>query len=168
MSSKGSSSECFVYITLPGQTRAVTAGRFKLAKDRRGAAQGRFAYGKHYLARSDAVAIDPFELKLSDETYETNRLGGLFGALRDSGLDHWGKRVIEKHAGKVQLGELDYLLESPDDRAGAIGFGLGQTPPAPRRKFNTTLELGSCRRLPTPWSAMTSQNWGRKQWESRT
>jgi serine/threonine-protein kinase HipA len=36
---------------------------------------------------------------------------------------------------------LDYLLESPDDRAGALGFGEKVTPPAPRRKFNQTLDL---------------------------
>lgn len=37
-------------------------------------------------------------------------LNGLFGALRDAGPDYWGRRVIERHAGKAQLGELDYLL----------------------------------------------------------
>lgn len=52
-----------------------------------------------------------------------------------------GRRVIERHAGKAQLGELDYLLESPDDRAGALGFGLGQKPPAPKRAFNQTIDL---------------------------
>jgi serine/threonine-protein kinase HipA len=133
--------ECFVYITLPNETESVLAGRFELTKDRRGNALGRFVYGKSYLARSNAVAIDPLELKLSGQTYETTRLNGVFGALRDSGPDYWGRRVIEKHAGLAQLGELDYLLNSADDRAGALGFGLGQSPPAPRRKFNKTLEL---------------------------
>jgi serine/threonine-protein kinase HipA len=33
------------------------------------------------------------------------------------------------------------LLYAPDDRAGALGFGLGKIPPAPRRKFNQTLDL---------------------------
>jgi serine/threonine-protein kinase HipA len=140
MNSK-SPSECYVYITLPGETEAVTAGRFELTKDRSGNALGRFVYGKSYLARGNAVAIDPVELKLSGETYETARLNGVFGALRDSGPDYWGRRVIEKRAGIPQLGELDYLLNSADDRAGALGFGLGQQPPAPRRKFNKTLEL---------------------------
>jgi len=133
--------ECFVYITLPGETESVTAGRFELTKDRRGDAVGRFVYGKSYLARPNAVAIDPIELKLAGNTYETARLNGVFGALRDAGPDYWGRRVIEKHAGIPQLGELDYLLNSADDRAGALGFGLGQTPPAPRRNFNKTLEL---------------------------
>lgn len=48
--------------------------------------------------------------------------------MRDAGPDYWGRRVIEKHGGKAQLGELDYLLESPDDRAGALGFGLNTEP----------------------------------------
>jgi serine/threonine-protein kinase HipA len=93
------------------------------------------------LANSQAVEIDPVELKLSTRTYETARLNGVFSALRDAGPDYWGRRVVEKHAGKTQLRELDYLLESPDDRAGALGFGLNSTPPAPRRKFNKTMEL---------------------------
>ena len=42
------------------------------------------------------------------------------------GPDHWGRRVIERFVGRTQLSELDYLLNSPDDRAGALGFGLGQ------------------------------------------
>ena len=87
------------------------------------------------------MAFDPVELKLADRTYETAVMKGVFGALRDSGPDYWGRRVIEKHAGKAQLGELDYLLHSPDDRAGALGFGLNQVPPAPQRKFNQTLDL---------------------------
>jgi serine/threonine-protein kinase HipA len=146
MNSK-SPSECYVYITLPGETEAVTAGRFELTKDRSGNALGRFVYGKSYLARGNAVAIDPVELKLSGETYETARLNGVFGALRDSSPDYWGRRVIEKRAGIPQLGELDYLLNSADDRAGALGFGLNQQPPAPRRKFNETLELAKLQEI---------------------
>jgi len=141
------STQCYAYIALPGEIESVTAGRFELTKDRRGNALGRFVYGKSYLARPNAVAIDPIELKLSDDTYETSRLNGLFGALRDSGPDYWGRRVIEKHAGIAQLGELDYLLNSADDRAGSLGFGLGQQPPAPRRKFNKTLELAKLQEI---------------------
>ena len=139
--------ECFVYITLPGQTEAVTVGRFVLSKSRDSTPLGKFVYGKSYLARNNAVELDPVELKLSEETYETVRLGGVFGALRDSGPDYWGRRVIEKHAGKTVLGEVDYLLESPDDRAGALGFGLGPEPPAPRRSFNKTLDLAKLQKI---------------------
>ena len=146
MTSK-SNSECFVYMTLPGLTDLVTAGRFELTQDRRGTAIGRFVYGRSYLARGDAVAIDPVELKLSGQTYETTRLSGIFGALRDSGPDNWGRRLVERNAGKTQLGELDYLLFSADDRAGALGFGLGLQPPGPKRKFNKTLDLEKLQRI---------------------
>ena len=128
MISRASSSECFVYITLPGQVSPVTAGRYELTKNARSDALGRFVYGRSYLENPDAVEIDPVELKLSTRTYETAQLRGVFGGLRDAGPDYWGRRVIEKHAGKTQLGELDYLLESPDDRAGALGFGLNRCP----------------------------------------
>src|SRR5437870_8608897 len=111
-------SEVFVYLTLPGQTGFVTAGRFALDTDRQGNSVGRFIYGRRYLERSDAVPIDPFELKLEERTYETGRLHGMFGALRDASPDYWGRRVIETHVGKVNLTEFDYLLNSPDDRAG--------------------------------------------------
>ena len=47
--------QCFVYITLPGETKAVTAGRFELTKDRNGTPLGKFVYGKSYLAREDAL-----------------------------------------------------------------------------------------------------------------
>lgn len=133
--------ECYVYVTLPGQVHQVTAGRFELRTDRRGVTLGRFVFGRRYLARPDAVPLDPVELRLSDRIFETARMGGVFGALRDAGPDSWGRRVIEKHAGVPTLGEIDYLLESPDDRAGALGFGLGQEPPAPVRSFNQTIAL---------------------------
>jgi len=136
-------SECYVYIALPGETEFVTAGRFQHTTDRHGIATGRFVYGKSYLARETAMPIDPIELRLTPKTYETRLLKGVFGALRDASPDYWGRRVIERNAGKPQLDELDYLLESPDDRAGALGFGLNTEPPAPKRKFNRTLDLAN-------------------------
>ena len=141
MISRTTASECYVYITLPGETEFVTAGKFELTTDRRGIPTGRFIYGRSYLARENAVPIDPLGLKLSTKTYETNLLKGIFGSLRDASPDYWGRRVIEKHTGQTQLSEIDYLLYSPDDRAGALGFGLNREPPAPRRKFNQTMEL---------------------------
>jgi serine/threonine-protein kinase HipA len=137
-------SGCFVYITLPGEVEPVTAGRFVLGRDRRDVPEGRFVYGRSYLERPNAVALDPVELKLAPRTYGTVTLGGLFGALRDASPDYWGRRVIQRHlnkAGRAQPGEMEYLLYSPDDRAGALGFGLNQLPPAPKRSFNQTLDL---------------------------
>jgi len=141
MSSSDSATECYVYITLPGETSFITAAKFALSRNRRGVSAGRLVYGRSYLARENALPIDPIELQLSDRTYSTTRLKGVFGALRDASPDHWGRRVIEKRSGKAELGEMDYLLFSPDDRAGALGFGLNQEPPAPLRKFNQTMDL---------------------------
>ena len=132
---------CYVYITLPGETKPITAGRF-IIENELGAPIGKFFYGKNYLARSDAVAIDPVELKLTDQTYETQKMGGVFGAIRDASPDHWGRRVIEKELKDQDVSEMDYLLKSPDDRIGALGFGLNTEPPAPKYEFNKTLELG--------------------------
>jgi len=134
-------SECYVYITLPGTTEPVTAARFELTKNRADIPLGRLVYGKSYLERDDAVPFDPVELKLAPRAYETTALNGIFGALRDASPDSWGRRVIERHVGKTGLSELDYLLNSPDDRAGALGFGLWSKPPAPERKFNKTIDL---------------------------
>jgi serine/threonine-protein kinase HipA len=139
--------ECYVYLTLPGQTTPVTAGRFTLTTNRQGVPIGRFIYGKHYLARPDAVPLDPVELKLSSKIYETVALKGVFGAIRDAGPDYWGRRVIERYLGTSQLSEMSYLLYSADDRAGALSFGLHQMPPAPRRIFNQTIELEKLQRM---------------------
>jgi len=147
MISKTTASECYVYITLPGETEFVTAGKFELTTNRQGNPTGKFVYGQSYLKRGDAVAIDPLALKLVSKTYETNLLKGVFGALRDASPDYWGRRVIEKYVGKTELGEIDYLLYSPDDRAGALGFGLNREPPAPCRKFNQTIELARLQAL---------------------
>ena len=141
MSSRESATKCYVYITLPGETSFVTAAKFALTTNRQGVSTGRLVYGRSYLERENAVPIDPVELELSSRTYSTTRLKGVFGALRDAAPDAWGRRVIEKRSGKAELSEMDYLLFSPDDRAGALGFGLDQEPPAPLRKFNQTMDL---------------------------
>ncbi len=147
MISRKTANQCYVYITLPGETEFVTAGKFELATDRRGIPAGRFIYGRSYLDRDNAVAIDPLELKLGNKTCKTSLLKGIFGSLRDASPDFWGRRVIQKRSGHTQHGEIDYLLHSPDDRAGALGFGLNKEPPAPRRKFNRTIELEKLQKL---------------------
>ena len=139
--------ECYVYIVLPGETEFVTAARFVLATDRHGIPTGRFVYGRSYLARPDAVAIDPVGLRLTTENLETRQLRGVFGALRDAGPDYWGRLVIERHTGQAMLGELDYLLYAPDNRTGALSFGLNREPPAPRRRIATTLDLADLQRM---------------------
>ena len=133
--------ECYVYIVLPGETKPVTAGKLVLAETDRDEGVGRFIYGKSYLSRHDAVAIDPVELYLSDKVFETGLMKGLFGAFRDSSPDLWGRLLIERYLNRIDLQEMDYLLNSPDDRIGALGFGLNPKPPAPLRKFSKSFDL---------------------------
>jgi len=133
--------ECYVYIVPPGATKFVTAGRFRVSPAPEGGAVGEFVYGRRYLERDDAVELDPVELRLRRGIYETARMKGFFGAIRDSMPDSWGRRVIEKSTGHTQLEEFDYLMQGPDDRAGALGFGLNVEPPTPKRTFNRTLDL---------------------------
>jgi serine/threonine-protein kinase HipA len=141
-------SECYVYITLPGETSMVTAGRFRLEFSA-GSNEGRgsFVYGKSYLARKNAVEIDPRELTFSNGTKNSFRQNGVFGALRDAGPDSWGRRLIDRQMMNAGLSEIDYLLKSPDDRAGALGFGLNVEPPSPLMKFNRTIDLPDLIRL---------------------
>src|SRR3989304_8069693 len=129
MTSNRQNRRCFVYITLPGEVEQVTAAKYEAM-----GGVGKLVYGRSYLARNNAVEIDPVELKLGTGVYETAMLGGIFGALRDASPDYWGRLVIERAHGSLQLDEMDYLLQSADDRAGALGFGHNEQPPAPKRE----------------------------------
>jgi serine/threonine-protein kinase HipA len=138
--------ECFVYIQMPGTLEVITCGRFSHATTREGGDVGRFVYGRSYRARPDAVPLDPLHLPLVSTVFETAKLGGIFGALRDSSPDAWGRRVIERILGSQNLGEVDFLLESSADGAGALTFGRGPVPPTPVRTFNRVVQLDELRR----------------------
>lgn len=133
-------SECYVYIVLPGETAFVTAGRFTLRETREGAEVGEFIYGRSYRERANAVELDPVELRLQPGKFETAMMGGFFGAIRDAMPDSWGRKVIERHVGG-QMSQFDYLLRAPDDRAGALGFSRNTESPFPVNKFNRTVDL---------------------------
>ena len=133
--------ECYVYVVPPGSTAFVTAGRFSQSRDRQDQPVGTFVYGRRYRERPDAVELDPVQLRLRQGPFETARLGGFFGALRDALPDHWGRRVIARHGGLGEPSDFDLLLLGPDDRCGAVGFGRGVEPPAPQRRFHRTLDL---------------------------
>ncbi len=131
---------CFVFMQLPFGLEVVPCGRFR-SEAQLGVEAGKFTYLPEYLARAGAVAIDPFELPLRKGTFTTTRLKGIFGALRDASPDAWGRRVIE-HALRVsELSEVQYLLNSPEDRIGALSFSKNEHPPAPVQRFNQTLQL---------------------------
>lgn len=135
-----------MYIQLPGSLEVVTCGRYELTIPRSGTAIGRFRYGRSYRSRQDAVAIDPYHLEIREDEYETTALRGMFGALRDASPDLWGRRVLERELQRTDLEEIDYLLHSPQDRAGALSFGNGTVPPAPTRSFNRVVQLAEVRK----------------------
>lgn len=137
---------CYVYLQLPGTLEVVICGRYEREVLRDGRVLGRFIYGKSFRERPDAVPLDPYHLPLAPRRYETARLDGMFGALRDASPDAWGRRVIEKMTGRADFDELDFLLHGPEDRIGALSFGNGPIPPGRTRKFNRVLQLADLRR----------------------
>lgn len=138
--------ECFVYIVLPGATEFVTAGRFRWTEIDEEFI-GEFIYGRSYRERSDAVEFDPVELTLSDVVLKTTRLDGFFGAIRDAMPDDWGRRILERRAGRVGIPEFDYLEYGADDRVGALGFGTAVAPPPINNNVNTTSQLVQLQQL---------------------
>ncbi len=130
----------YVYLQLPQSHEVVTAGYYELAFPQ-GVATGTFVYNPAYLRRPDAVPLDPFELPLAPRRAQTVKLKGIFGALRDASPDAWGRRIIERHTGRSDLTEVDYLLHSPEDRAGALSFGRDKVSPEPVRRFNPVVQL---------------------------
>lgn len=130
----------YVYLQLPQSLEVVTAGLYELGFPQ-GVPTGSFVYNPAYLRRADAVALDPYELPLVPRRLQTVQLNGIFGPLRDASPDAWGRRIIDKHTGRTDLTEVDYLLHSPEDRAGALSFGRDKQPPGPIRQFNQVIQL---------------------------
>lgn len=136
---------CYVYIQLPGTTETVPCASLRIRTIAAGAYEGTFTYGKRYLERPDVVALDPFHLPLSTRPQRFTKLKGIPGAVRDASPDAWGRRVIQAKLQRPEadIQELEYLLNGPDDGAGNLSFGRTVTPPAPRRPFNRTHQLGA-------------------------
>lgn len=118
-------SECYVWVCLPGRVDPVPCGLLTVEQAGRNVELCTFQYGRRYLGRSDAIPIDPFRLPLDSARFTAP---DIFGAIRDAGPDAWGRRVLERrYADQTdqrygELPELDYLLLSNDSRVGALGF----------------------------------------------
>ena len=123
----------FVFVQLPGSEEAVVAGRYVLGSD----GVGSFVYGRSYLERDDAFALDPRNLPLGDRQFRTTLNGGMFGALRDAAPDAWGRLVMLKRGSPAH--ELDFLLGTSDTRVGALSFG--STTDAPEVDWSSALPL---------------------------
>ena len=125
----------YVFVHLPSADAPVLAGGCTTIVEEEGENEGKsyaqFAYANSYLARSDAVAIDPFNLPLpAGETrlFKTDPDEGLtvFGAIRDSAPDSWGRGRMTRMAAR-DLSELEFVLASGEDRSGFLAFGEEQS-----------------------------------------
>jgi serine/threonine-protein kinase HipA len=112
-----SRSSAFIWIWLPGTIEPVVAGRIDRVD-----LETRFTYGQSYLARNDAIALQPEGMDLRAGTLRPPLPLEAHGVIRDAAPDSWGMRVIARRLGTDQDGLtlIDSLLESGSDRIGAL------------------------------------------------
>lgn len=94
-------SEAYIWIWLPGEYEPVVCG--KLEADNTFYS---FVYGRSYLKRSNAIALDPFELPLQEGVFSPS-FGETHSVIRDAAPDAWGRRVLIYKSGGRTLSELD-------------------------------------------------------------
>jgi len=130
----------FVFVQLPGTVTPVVAARYEFDETPAGSL-GHLVYGRSYLSRPDALPLDPVHLPLSDQEFTTTLTGGMFGALRDTSPDAWGRLVLERTRRNRTWTALDYLLEASDQRVGALRYGPRNDAPSPMGRTCTLEEL---------------------------
>ena len=102
---------------------AVLVGRMSMGEGVRPAV--RFQYAPSWFARPGAFPIDP-QLSLDGAPFV--RGDSLFGAMRDSAPDAWGRGLLARSARGRVLGEVDYLLGVNDvTRQGALRYREPET-----------------------------------------
>ena len=139
-------SKVIVFVYLPGDLQAVPAGTLTISQFGRDISST-FVYGTRYLQRPNAIELDPFSLgfksypiRKEEELVPKNNLA-LFGAFRDATPDSWGRRVIEKEQNALNLPEITYILNSYDDRVGALDFRESPVSEPRRHPFNRVLDI---------------------------
>ncbi len=133
--------ERVVFIELPGEQKPVPAALFTLDT---GLAVGSFQYGRRYLQRPNAIAIDPINLPLTDHAHVTRKNNGIFGVLRDVLPDSWGRYIMAKHRGLPfgTLKDFEFIDLVSDHAVGAISFGKSPERAAtPREKSISLADL---------------------------
>jgi serine/threonine-protein kinase HipA len=115
----------------------VPAGRLTAVADGE-RSHATFHYDPAYLARPDALAVDPVSLPLPDDPSRVFRTApdlSLFGAVRDAGPDAWGRRLHDLAAGRP-LADVEHVLAAGPDHVGALSFGPDRS--GPRRTLPWT------------------------------
>lgn len=123
---------CILFLDFEG--KPVPVGKLIIEEDGRHG-RSRFAYGRRYLERPDAISIDPVQLPLSDQIFETPPDFLMFNGIRDAAPDAWGRRLIDLHLlrskGRPAL-EHEFLLASHGGfRNGSLRFGPDPNGPGP-------------------------------------
>lgn len=123
--------ELIVFCYLKGESDAVPAGRFVHDST---SGVGSFQYGKRYLERPNALALDTVVLPLGVVSQPVAINGGLYGAFRDSSPDYWGRLVIASRmrCAPEALSEMDYLTGANATRVGNLDFRLSVDQPEPK------------------------------------
>ena len=136
-----------VFIHLPGETEAVPAGRLTMIEQGLQLQASTFAYGRRYVARANALPVDPIALALEAGRNGEERVPAaglaMFGALRDATPDAWGRRVIENRlrAPPNGLPESVYLDHAGSHRAGALDVRESPTSTAVGGALPSVLDL---------------------------
>lgn len=114
--------QVYVWAWLPGASDPVVAG---VLTEQEGIIV--FAYGRSYLARTDAIPLYLPELPLQTGPIPP-RVGTIAGCISDSAPDAWGMRVILQRVVGGNTDDVDllhpftYLVESGSQRIGALDF----------------------------------------------
>jgi len=132
------SERAYVWTWLPGATEPVVAG---YAEEDGGIT--RFAYGRSYLDREDAIALGP-ELPVIRGVQDPGSGLRIAGVLRDGSPDGWGRGVIRHSLGIAEgddITEVHYMLRSGSNRFGALDFQSSPDEYVPRTDTASLEEL---------------------------
>lgn len=116
--------DAWVFVDLPAEEKPVLAARIVTNKGK-----GQFIYGKNYLARDDAFALDPINLPLVDHTQDIVGNDGVPTVLLDAGPDNWGKRLMMALHTRHPQNKLEELLATKGTGVGAIRVSMSRTSP---------------------------------------
>lgn len=103
---------------------------------------GSFVYGKSWLARPDAFAIDPINLPLTEAVFNPKKANGPINVLADAGVDNWGRRLITAIHERVPRNPVEWLLASGGRGAGCLMFSASRNSVKPVLSTITIEQLG--------------------------
>lgn len=87
-----------VILTLPDRLQIKCGEIVTTSRDSKGQIRGAFRYTPEYLQHDRAFPLDPGELPLTSNEFETIRPQGIFGVFEDALPDDWGRRLLVRKA----------------------------------------------------------------------